>query len=287
MQQTQASGRWMLIIALVLALTLCAGVFSAGAAVPQADLGASDVTGHPGELVSAPVTMTSSVDVKGIQFEFNYDDQVLEFMGVASGDLPSGFSVTAGTTTNRVIIVHNGGITIPAGTTVVASLQFSIKNSANPCDRSDVSLDSVILADTDLAKIEPVSVDNGSIAVIGTMSLTVNDPGVIKVGETAQLDPVTVPDVGSVFGFVSDNPAVATVDQSGLINGVCNGTANITVTASKECYDDAAPYIVAVIVEKGDIAVTPVDPKTLKAGETWDIPPVSNLEGVTFTYQSD
>ncbi|MHB8157533.1 MAG: Ig-like domain-containing protein, partial [Desulfocucumaceae bacterium] len=79
----------------------------------------------------------------------------------------------------------------------------------------------------------------------------------------------------------------ATVDQSGRITAVCTGEAVITVTAHRSCYNDSEPVEIAVTVEAGDIAVSPLDPKTLKAGETWDIPPVSNLEGATFTYNSD
>ncbi|MHB8158689.1 MAG: Ig-like domain-containing protein, partial [Desulfocucumaceae bacterium] len=88
----------------------------------------------------------------------------------------------------------------------------------------------------------PVTVGKGAIM------LDVTGPGTLVVGQTAQLNPVTSPVSGVTLSYSSDNTGVAEVDNSGLIRAICNGTAEITVTASKVPCCNAATTTCVVAV---------------------------------------
>ncbi|MHB8158111.1 MAG: Ig-like domain-containing protein, partial [Desulfocucumaceae bacterium] len=120
----------------------------------------------------------------------------------------------------------------------------------------------------------------------GEITLSVSGPGAIKAGQTAQLSPVADPAAGVSFAYASDNTSVATVDDNGLVTGICNGTANITVTASKDNYSDATATV-AVTVEKGDMDLTVNTPGSLMVGQTEQLSPVSTPAGASFSYESD
>lgn len=117
------------------------------------------------------------------------------------------------------------------------------------------------------------------------MTLSVDSVGALSVGQTAQINGSTVPG-GATITYVSDNEAVATVSPTGLIMAVCNGSANITITASKACCNDAVQTI-TVTVNKCDMILT-VDPVgALKVGQTAQINSTTNPGGASITYVSD
>jgi uncharacterized protein YjdB len=91
--------------------------------------------------------------------------------------------------------------------------------------------------------ITATSAEVGS-TVVGTLDLTVSEPLVltsieltspvtlVKVNSTAQLVVTANPSAWTgTFTFTSDTPAVATVDNNGLVTGVGDGTAIITATS--------------------------------------------------------
>lgn len=84
------------------------------------------------------------------------------------------------------------------------------------------------------------------ISVTG-ITLTPEEPTVI-VGNTVQLDNVVSP-VGATdksVTYTSSDDLVATVDGSGLVTGVAEGTADITVTTNDGSFTDVSTVTVTV-----------------------------------------
>ena len=94
----------------------------------------------------------------------------------------------------------------------------------------------------------------------------------VYVGTTTQLDVATMSmNLDAQYTFVSSNPAVATVDENGVITGVAEGSATVTVTASydgvsltEECevvvLDASASFLSYDVTVGGWVAVNRADP---------------------------
>lgn len=89
----------------------------------------------------------------------------------------------------------------------------------------------VSVADT--TRRASASITVTTIPTVRSVSVT---PGtsLVQIGQTVQLVPTVVVSGGAGTGvtFRSDNPAIASVNFAGLVTGLANGTANITVTSS-------------------------------------------------------
>ncbi|ABG21598.1 structural protein with Ig domain (endogenous virus) [Lactococcus phage KSY1] len=76
------------------------------------------------------------------------------------------------------------------------------------------------------------------------------DTATIKIGETTKLNSTVLPDNADnkEVTFKSSNEAVATVDGTGLVTGVSNGEADITVTTTDGSFTKTAKITVNTAV---------------------------------------
>lgn len=129
--------------------------------------------------------------------------------------------------------------------------------------------------------------------VVMVQSITLDKAASVVEGETTQLTATVAPDNASdkTIVWTSDNTAVATVSDNGLVTGVKEGTATITATA-KDAGKVSAKCAVTVVTSK--IAVESVafeiTEYIMKVGETWNenvvvITP-ENATDKTVTYTS-
>ncbi|MGI6678178.1 MAG: Ig-like domain-containing protein [Dehalobacterium sp.] len=103
-------------------------------------------------------------------------------------------------------------------------------------------------------------------------------------GSSQQLNPVAE---GATFSYESSNPDIATV-TNGLVAPVAEGTATITVTASKANYNNDVATVAVTVTEAQipEVALS-VEPTvvSVEAGETATVV-ASSTDGATITYES-
>ncbi|SDW02068.1 Listeria/Bacterioides repeat-containing protein [Lachnospiraceae bacterium KHCPX20] len=54
----------------------------------------------------------------------------------------------------------------------------------------------------------------------------------VKVGKTVSLNATVSPEVGVTWGYTSNEPGIATVDENGVVTGVAEGSTTITISAT-------------------------------------------------------
>ncbi len=115
-------------------------------------------------------------------------------------------------------------------------------------DGSDYKIKITCNADTNIYDLSDENFSITASQPTTQVNLQVN-PAVLSLptGGT-QVLAATVDPADASIGYTSSNPAVATVDQSGLVTAMAPGTAGITVTASKTGYLDATPVVAQVTV---------------------------------------
>lgn len=127
---------------------------------------------------------------------------------------------------------------------------------------------------SNLSDVGPSNITNGRLNVAKLMAIdepfvsTVQSSLNISVGETHQIDLDTY---NGTITYSSNNTSVATVSNSGLVEGKGAGTATITVTATKNAKTATASITVNVanIVAADTITFSPKS-ISLEAGKTYD-----------------
>lgn len=85
------------------------------------------------------------------------------------------------------------------------------------------------------------------------MSITITDAQEVQL-TAAPLDAAGIPDPTAVISWTSDDPAVATIDHTGLLVAVGVGSANVTATATDVDGHTAVSAPFGVTVTGGDAA---------------------------------
>ncbi|NOZ02508.1 MAG: hypothetical protein GXP54_11540, partial [Deltaproteobacteria bacterium] len=96
--------------------------------------------------------------------------------------------------------------------------------------------------------------------------VTVTGDVAVKVGQSIQLSASTANGTDSAYSWSSSKEAVATVDDSGVVTGVAEGTAVITATGADT--GASGSWGVHVYVEGGAARVVVSGDVTVKVGET-------------------
>ncbi len=95
----------------------------------EASIELSSVSAKKGETVIVPVTLTSSGNIRGLQFDLEYDQTQLNFSDVSPGLLTSSFLVESNPRIPRVLITSLES-NIPSGTGTIAVLTFTVNSGA-------------------------------------------------------------------------------------------------------------------------------------------------------------
>lgn len=286
---TARSSRIIQFMALLLTLMLFTGVMAANASASVPVLSLPQVQGQPGAIVQVPVNLVSEGQIVGMQFDLSFDGQLLQYQSEAKGSLTQDYNLATNQLNPgkvRVLVTHSANAAIASESGSVVILSFKVSETAQPGQSCPLSLTGVVLSESAGRAIQPFEQSNGAFRVVGTLTLNVPPVGPITVGQTAQINATTDPG-DPTFTYVSDNPGVATVSDTGLITGVCNGTAAFTVSASKPGYIPASTTV-SITVNKGVMGMDVNQPAApLALGETFQLQPLTEPVGATFNYLSD
>lgn len=168
---------------------------------------------------------------QNIPFEFS-DELEPAAVPVESVDLtPATLSVAVGATSQLTATVapenaNDQTVTYVSATPGVATVSASGLVTGVAAGTSVITVTTTDGAKTDTSTVT-VTVNVESVTIAPTSAS-------IAVAATQQLTPTVLPANATVktVTYVSSNPAVATVNGSGLVTGVSAGTANITVTTT-------------------------------------------------------
>ncbi|MDZ8117803.1 Ig-like domain-containing protein [Pontiella sp. NLcol2] len=192
------------------------------------------------------------------------------------------FSQTPGRSASAVTIPVTGISVSPSARSIIEQRTDTVKATLSPADASDKrilwSSDNTAVATVDeLGVITAVSAGSATITATAqdggysdTAVITVNPfvpfgvaevavhpaARVIRAGETAPLTKTVYPANAATqtVSWSSDNPSVATVDASGVVTAVAEGTALITATSTDGGLTDTS-----IITVPPPIAVTEVE----------------------------
>ena len=140
--------------------------------------------------------------------------------------------------TTKVAMIQLEGASVPGGSTAIGTFEHSFIEDFLGGSESHVLYQHVRDAfyEIDEQNMQKVSiVIDPAIELIYLESISVTPvTASIAVAGTSQLTPAFVPTDATVktVVYVSSNPAVATVNGTGLVTGVSAGTATITVTSN-------------------------------------------------------
>jgi len=239
---------------LLTAVFLLTGSMGANLALPAValaddpiELAAGTVTGNPGDVIEVPITLTSSGDIYGGQYDLNYDPSLLTYKRTVIGsDIAASFRIASNQIASgevRLLYIPLAGANrIPAGTVVVATMQFEVAEGASPGASCTLGLTGVKFHDGDGARL-PITTNNGqfsvaqeAIAVTGVSLNKTADTIIPSLSDqlTATIAPANATNQGVTWE--SDNEGVATVSSTGLVTAVDPGTANIFVTTDDGGY---------------------------------------------------
>ncbi len=250
-------------LGMVLAVAfLVAGLFGAAllqpgqafAAEVSPEVTVGTVTGNPGDTIDIPLTLTSSGEVYGAQFDLAYDQALLTpLLGTDGKPVFTGSSFTDGFNINtnklasgnvRVGITYQSKKSFPAGTGELVTLKFQVAAGATPgtscaltlyksgttpgvklMSESSTYLTNAVATNGQFSVPQPVVAVTGISLDKTTDSITVGDPDHQL---TATVSPENA--ANKEVTWSSDNETAATVDQTGLVHAVAAGTAVITAT---------------------------------------------------------
>ncbi|OPX86436.1 MAG: Endo-1,4-beta-xylanase A precursor [Pelotomaculum sp. PtaB.Bin104] len=155
-----------ILITFILTISLC---FTASAATSVPLLSVGDISGSSGAVVQVPVILESTGEVTAAQFDLVFDQQLLTYQHISTGDLTSAFSVIANTVNNslKVIIYSPTTDIIQAGSGSIAIIEFEVADSAPQGQSALLELSGVILSDSSGNAITSNSI-NGRFTVEGT-----------------------------------------------------------------------------------------------------------------------
>ncbi|MES1207659.1 MAG: Ig-like domain-containing protein, partial [Pseudomonadota bacterium] len=75
-------------------------------------------------------------------------------------------------------------------------------------------------------------------------AITIGGPNAVVVGQTITLTATTTHGTDTSYAFTSANPAVATVDDAGVVKGVAPGQTSVTVTGGQSKATASTPVVV-------------------------------------------
>lgn len=199
--------------------------------------------GFPGDTVQIPVNLNSFGDVVGVQFDLNFDSDLLTCLDVDNGDLTSGFKVAANPASGKVsvMVVNETLSAIPTGSGSLVNIEFRVSDSAEPGASCTLSLNNVEISDNQPQLLDSV-INNGSFLVktpppvVERVQVSASPSSLsLTEGNTQQINVTTNP-AGAAVTYRSSDTDVATISGTGLVKAVAKGNAVITVTATKADY---------------------------------------------------
>jgi hypothetical protein len=211
------------------------------------ELTAGTVTGNPGDTVEVPITLTSSGKVAGGQYDLSIDLSLLTYkQTVAGDDISTSFRMLSNQLESGDIRVMHLRLAranrIPAGTVVIAVMQFEVAAGASPGAACALELTGVKYHDGDRIVL-PVTANNGQFSVpaeaIGVTGVILNKTTDTIIPSLSDQLTVAITPANATNQDVtweSDNEAVATVSSTGLVTAVAPGTANIIITTDDGGY---------------------------------------------------
>ncbi|TEB05929.1 Chitinase A1 precursor [Pelotomaculum schinkii] len=215
-------------------------------------LTAGNASGGAGDVIQIPVTLTSSGEVAGLQFDLSYDHNQLIYQQANTGSLANGFTVSANLVGDklRVIIYSTSNTPVPGGSGTVAQLQFQVAAGVQAGQTSALGLSGVILSDAQGQSIA-ATVNNGQFSVpqpADTMEPTWPDGSTLTAGNITQtgltLTWTTATDNVSVTGYkvYQGGTEVAAVDGNTLTYNVAGLTAGAQYTFTVQAGDAAGNW---------------------------------------------
>ncbi len=215
-------------------------------------LTAGNASGGAGDVIQIPVTLTSSGEVAGLQFDLSYDHNQLIYQQANTGSLANGFTVSANLVGDklRIIIYSTSNTPVPSGSGTVAQLQFQVAAGVQAGQTSTLGLSGVILSDAQGQSIA-VTVNNGQFSVpqpADTMEPTWPDGSTLTAGNITQtgltLTWTTATDNVGVTGFkvYQGGTEVAAVDGNTLTYNVAGLIAGAQYTFTVQAGDAAGNW---------------------------------------------
>ncbi len=133
-----------------------------------------EATVFPGDSVSVPVSLDSAADVAVVQFQVNYDPQLLTLLSVTNspGSLGSAFSMQFEDHDGVVIVILYRETSLVSGSGTLSTLTFAANSGAELNMETALTLAEAGLGDQmgqDLTLIEPVMVQSGAVTIYPTM----------------------------------------------------------------------------------------------------------------------
>lgn len=125
-------------------------------------------TANPGQTFTVDIAVTPAVAIAGMQFDLNFDPNILEALAVTEGNLlKQGGNSTyfqAGTITPDKITGVAGAITTPGGEAAGAGVFATVTLKAKDNGNTDLILDKVIVGNK-AGQAVPVSITQGTVTV--------------------------------------------------------------------------------------------------------------------------
>ncbi len=292
-------------ISILLTLAMLVGAMAVTASPVMAAVGpslsAGSVSGSAGETVEVPITLNSSGEVYGLQFELTFDPGQLSFVKGTAGSLTGSLNMfncklaSGSTNTVKTMIFNIPKAAVGSGAGTVVVLEFKVGAGVQGGDSSVLDLKNVLLGDSSNQSLATTvndgqfSVPVSTIAVSG-VSLD-QDTAILEIGGTVQLAASVAPTdaTNQNVSWESDKEEVATVDN-GLVTAVAAGSATVTVKTIDGSYTDSCLVTVnkAPVVESQkwylDSTGSPVMEKTEGIQTPGSGIPV---EGATVTWLSN
>ncbi|TEB05928.1 Cellulosome-anchoring protein precursor [Pelotomaculum schinkii] len=218
-------------------------------------LTAGNVSGAAGDVIQVPVTLTSSGEVTGLQFDLSYDHTQLIYQQTSAGSLASGFSViTNPVGDNLRVIIYNGSNTpVPGGSGTVAQLQFQVAAGVQAGQTSALGLSGVILSDAQGQSVA-ATVNNGQFSVpqpADTMDPTWPDGSTLTAGSVTSTGLTltwtqATDDTGvTSYAIYRDGTKIGTVDGALYSYSVTGLSANTSYTFTVRAGDAAGNWSTA------------------------------------------
>jgi putative cell wall-binding protein len=206
------------------------------------ELTAGTVTGNPGDTVEVPIALTSSGEVAGGMYDLSFDSSLLTYkQTVAGDDIATSFRTVSNQLENGDIrVLHNRLARenrIPAGTVVIAVIQFEVAAGASPGAACALELTGVGFHDGDRVRL-PVTANNGQFSVPETPPALASDTTDNTVGQAVEIT-------------FTDNEAWRSAISGVKVNGTALPAEQYTISAGKisiaaTVFTEAGTYLITV-----------------------------------------
>jgi putative cell wall-binding protein len=206
------------------------------------ELTAGTVTGNPGDTVEVPIALTSSGEVAGGMYDLSFDSSLLTYkQTVAGDDIATSFRTVSNQLENGDIrVLHNRLARenrIPAGTVVIAVIQFEVAAGASPGAACALELTGVGFHDGDRVRL-PVTANNGQFSVPETPPALASDTTDNTVGQAVEIT-------------FTDNEAWRSAISGVKVNGTALPAEQYTISAGKisiaaPVFTEAGTYLITV-----------------------------------------